>query len=69
MKVKRKVVCVYGRFDNTSDFVLEPACCEEDEKDAFWIEGEIKDAKRKQNILNVDSELLEAFVEMEDIDV
>jgi transposase-like protein len=47
MKIKRKVVCVYGRFDNTSDFILEPACCEEDEHIAFWIEGEVKDVEMK----------------------
>ncbi len=39
--IKRKVVCVYGKFDDESDFVLEPicnnpscSCC----KDAYWIE-------------------------------
>jgi len=51
MKIKRKVVCVYGKFDDKSDFVLEPLCksnvhSEEETceicKDAFWIEGEIK---------------------------
>ena len=44
---KRKVVCVFGKFDNKSDFVLEPICKptehSKDEtceicKDAFWIE-------------------------------
>jgi len=24
--VKRKVVCVFGKFDDESDFVLEPVC-------------------------------------------
>ena len=39
---KRKVVCVWGKFDDKSDFVLEPACCDcskcEICKNAFWIE-------------------------------
>ena len=47
MGIKRKVVCVFGKFGKETDFVLEPACpkdslgneckcelCEE----AFWIE-------------------------------
>lgn len=43
-KIRRKVVCVFGKFDETSDFVVEPACsikckCEVC-KDSFWIEGE-----------------------------
>jgi hypothetical protein len=42
---KRKVTCVFGKFDETSDFVLEP-CCENENckecKDAFWIE-EVKE--------------------------
>jgi hypothetical protein len=41
-KIRRKVVCVYGVFDNKSDFVLEPvieSCdCDECKKNAFWIE-------------------------------
>jgi len=40
-KIRRKVVCAYGKFDNKSDFVLEPACEKDDCdncKDAFWIE-------------------------------
>ena len=41
--VKRKVICVWGKFDNKSDFVLEPVCSEECDcevcKDAFWIEN------------------------------
>lgn len=36
--IKRKVVCVYGRYDEESDFVLEPAT--ELDKDYFIIEGE-----------------------------
>lgn len=44
MKVRRRVVVVFGKFDETSDFVIEPACDEiyncELCKDAFWIEGE-----------------------------
>ncbi len=35
MKIKRKVVCVFGEFNETSDFVLEPAF--EGDEDAFWI--------------------------------
>jgi hypothetical protein len=40
--VKRKVICVYGKFDNKSDFVLEPACesgCEECDRRAFFIQS------------------------------
>jgi len=44
MKIKRKVVCVFGTFDKDSDFVVEPVCSEgcdcEVCKDSFWIEGE-----------------------------
>lgn len=40
--IKRKVVCVFGKFDNESDFVLEPPCTEDCDceicKDPFWIE-------------------------------
>jgi len=36
MKIKRKVVCVFGKFDDKSDFVLEPAT--DKDEDAFWIE-------------------------------
>lgn len=39
-KIRRKVVCVFGKFDDKSDFVLEPAIGIGEEKDAFWIEGE-----------------------------
>jgi len=39
---KRRVVCVFGKFDDKDDFVLETACLKEDNcdccKDAFWIE-------------------------------
>ena len=39
---KRKVVCIFGEFNDSSDFVLEPACSEDCNcelcKDAFWIE-------------------------------
>lgn len=53
---RRKVVCVFGKFDDKSDFVLEPVC--EDKnceycKDAFWIEkveGEKEDEHKKNNI-------------------
>ena len=46
---KRKVVCVWGKFDGKSDFVLEPTCdcknkCELC-KDAFWIE-DVKEQKQ-----------------------
>ena len=41
-KIKRKVVCVFGKFDDKSDFVIEPVCSDdcncESCKDAFWIE-------------------------------
>ncbi len=40
-KIRRKVVCVYGKFDETSDFVIEPDFSGKD-KDAFYIEGEIE---------------------------
>ena len=52
MKIKRKVVCVWGKFDKDSDFVLEPICDSnvhgKDEvcevcKDAFFIEGEVQE--------------------------
>jgi hypothetical protein len=49
-KIRRRVVCVFGGFDEDSeDFVLEPACsdtckCQQCRK-AFWIEGESQ-AKR-----------------------
>ena len=40
--MKRKVICIWGKFDNKSDFVLEPACKDEcncgECEDAFWIE-------------------------------
>lgn len=42
---KRKVVCISGKFDDKSDFVLEPvypdSCDCEFCKDAFWIEDVI----------------------------
>jgi hypothetical protein len=45
IKIRRKVTCVFGKFDNKSDFVLEPVCKNECNcevcKDSFWIEGEI----------------------------
>jgi len=46
-KIRRKVVCVFGKFDEKSDFVLEPVCsneckCEEC-INAFWIKGEQED--------------------------
>lgn len=44
--ITRKVVCVFGKFDNKSDFVLEPACnsktCECC-KDSFYITKVEKD--------------------------
>lgn len=40
MKIRRKVVCVFGKFDDKSDFVIEPLLEGEDDEDAFWIEGE-----------------------------
>jgi len=40
-KIRRKVVCVYGKFDDKSDFVLEPVCKDDDNckvcKNSFWI--------------------------------
>lgn len=36
-KIKRKVVCVYGKYDHKSDFVLEPAT--KSDKDYFYIEN------------------------------
>jgi hypothetical protein len=40
--IKRKVVCVFGNFDDKSDFVLEPCDCPDGHgcefcKDSFWI--------------------------------
>jgi len=47
MKIRRKVVCVWGKFEEFGDFVIEPVCsptCKCDScKDAFWIEGDIDD--------------------------
>lgn len=47
MTIKRKVVCIFGKFDNKSDFVLEPPCSEECKceicKDSFEIEGEAEE--------------------------
>jgi len=42
MKIKRKVVCVYGNFDDKSDFVIEPVVEGIDYEDLtpFEIEGE-----------------------------
>ena len=46
MKIKRKVVCVFGEFGKDTDFVIEPACDDKCKceicKDAFYIEGEVK---------------------------
>ena len=46
---KRKVVCVYGKFDNESDFVIEPVCSDDCQceicKDAFWINDELEEGK------------------------
>lgn len=48
---KRKVVLVYGKFDDKSDFVLEPSCSDtcncEICKDAFWIEDVKEDIKNE----------------------
>lgn len=45
--IKRKVVCVYGKFNNKDDFVLEPVCSDNCEcelcKSSFWIEGVIEE--------------------------
>ena len=45
MKIKRKVVCVFGKFGKDTDFVIEPVCsdeckCELCKENSFWIEGE-----------------------------
>ncbi len=48
---KRKVVCVFGKFDDKSDFVLEPVCESDDCnecKESFWIE-DVKDANGGKN--------------------
>ena len=41
-KIKRKVVCVFGKWGTKTDFVLEPACSDKCKcdlcKDAFWVE-------------------------------
>ena len=47
---KIKVVCVYGKFGENSDFVLEPICGDKNCeccKDAFWIE-DIKGEKESE---------------------
>lgn len=45
--IRRKVICVFGKFDGKSDFILEPVCCLDEDKceceyckDSFWIDGE-----------------------------
>ena len=44
--IRRKVVCVYGKFGEKSDFVIEPVCfdgCKCDGcKNSFYIEGEVE---------------------------
>lgn len=35
-KIKRKVICVFGKWGKDTDFVLEPA--EKRDKNYFWIE-------------------------------
>lgn len=51
---RRKVVCVFGKFDDKSDFVLEPVCTPTEHsedttceicKDAFYIEDVKEDKK------------------------
>lgn len=41
-QIIRRVVCIFGKFGNDTDFVIEPACSDtckcEICKDAFWIE-------------------------------
>ena len=40
--IKRKVVCVFGKWGKKTDFVIEPVCSEDCNceicKNAFWIE-------------------------------
>ncbi len=46
---RRKVVCIYGKFDDESDFVLEPADEDIDYTKVgkvFWIE-DVKEDKKK----------------------
>lgn len=42
LKIRRKVVCVFGKFDGSKDFILKPVCedgCDCDIcKEGFWIE-------------------------------
>jgi len=53
MKIRRKVICVYGKWGKETDFVLEPVYDYEDEKDLkknkigkiFWIE-EVEEMNR-----------------------
>ena len=51
--VKRKVVCVFGKFDDKSDFVLEPSCPNECKCDickcAFWIESSFNTRKKSED--------------------
>lgn len=53
----RRVVCVFGKFGNDTDFVIEPACSDtckcEICKDAFWI----KNLKKYQIILKKSKEM------------
>lgn len=49
---RRKVVCVFGEFDDKSDFVLEPVCtCEDCDERGFWITDEVdkKDDNKKRS--------------------
>ena len=48
MKIKRKVVCVFGKFDEESDFVLEPVIEE------LYKKGYYK--KEKMEVIDIEGE-------------
>ena len=54
MKIKRRVVCVFGKFGKDTDFVLEPVCSEDCNcelcKNSFEIEEVKKDKESIKKI-------------------
>lgn len=51
MKIKRMVVCVYGKFGKDTDFILEPVCNDPECdccNDGFWIEAEVNDDNKRR---------------------
>ena len=51
--IKRKVVCVFGKWGKDTDFVLEPVCSDDCKcsvcRKGFWIE----EAKYKKKIITI----------------